>query len=115
MKKLGADGLPRLLADFPDKTALAVCTLGYADQTGEVKLFRGETEGTIVAPRGSNGFGWDSCFLPKGYSQTYAEMPSELKNTLSHRNKAVLKLKEHIVNLKKWDCNMTIQMSNMPR
>lgn len=101
VQKLGPNGLPRLLADFPDKTALAVCTMGYGDRTGNVRLFRGETEGTIVASRGSNGFGWDSCFVPNGYSQTYAEMPSELKNTLSHRHKAVSKLREHIINLKK--------------
>ncbi|KAK7575510.1 hypothetical protein V9T40_011796 [Parthenolecanium corni] len=101
LQKLGPDGLPRLLADFPDKSGIAVCTLAYSDRTGNVQLFRGETEGTIVSPRGSSGFGWDSCFLPKGYSQTYSEMPSEVKNTISHRFKAVLKMREHFINLKR--------------
>lgn len=99
--KLGPDGLPRLLADFPDKRGSAICTLAYANQNGDVILFRGETEGTIVTPRGNSGFGWDSCFLPKGYDQTYAEMSSEVKNAISHRHKAVLKMKEYFINQKK--------------
>jgi inosine triphosphate pyrophosphatase len=52
-------------------------------------LFIGRCEGTIVAPRGENMFGWDPIFQPKGYTQTFAEMDLEEKNKISHRGKAL--------------------------
>lgn len=51
-----------------------------------------------MEPRGPNNFGWDPCFQPDGFDQTYAEMPKELKNSLSHRGKAVTAFKEHFMN-----------------
>lgn len=98
LKKIGPSGLYRMLSDFPDKGCVAICTFGYADESGNVELFRGETHGTVVSPRGSQGFGWDSCFLPDGYNETYAEMSLQLKNQISHRNKALSKLKEYLAN-----------------
>ncbi|KAL6032744.1 hypothetical protein STEG23_016182 [Scotinomys teguina] len=52
-------------------------------------------QGQIVKPRGSRDFGWDPCFQPDGYEQTYAEMPKAEKNSISHRFQALLKLQEH--------------------
>ncbi|EDL80209.1 inosine triphosphatase (nucleoside triphosphate pyrophosphatase) (mapped), isoform CRA_c [Rattus norvegicus] len=46
-------------------------------------------------PRGSRDFGWDPCFQPDGYEQTYAEMPKAEKNTISHRFRALFKLQEY--------------------
>lgn len=57
----------------------------------------GRTDGCIVEPRGENYFGWDPCFQPDGYSQTYAEMDRNLKNSLSHRFKALEKLKNFFI------------------
>ena len=63
LDKLGVDGLPRLLADFEDKTGYALCTFGYCDsEDGEVLIFEGKTDGTIVSPKGSRDFGWDPVF-----------------------------------------------------
>ncbi|CAK5085866.1 unnamed protein product [Meloidogyne enterolobii] len=64
---------------------------------GLIKLL-GRTEGIIVEPRGSRQFGWDPCFMPNGFEKTFAEMTSEEKNKISHRGKALEKLKEFLEN-----------------
>lgn len=100
LKKLGPAGLTRLLTGWEDKSAEAVCTFAYCD--GECKdldviMFQGITKGSIVEPRGSQDFGWDCIFLPEGYDKTYGEMAKEEKNKISHRYKAVDKLKKYFV------------------
>jgi XTP/dITP diphosphohydrolase len=51
-------------------------------------------EGKILfEPRGQNGFGYDPLFVPDGFTQTFAELGDEVKNKLSHRAKALEKLK----------------------
>lgn len=85
-----------MLKGFEDKTAMAVCTVAYVNEHGEVNIFSGETDGTIVEPTTIETFGWDSCFKPDGYEITYAEMPKEEKNLISHRMKAMYKLKEFL-------------------
>lgn len=97
--KLGPEGLHKMLAGFDDKSCSAITSIGYAEkQTDVVQCFQGITEGIVVSPRGDHGFGWDSCFQPNGHTQTYAEMSSELKNKISHRNKAIIKLREFLEN-----------------
>ena len=94
MKALGNQGLFDMLKGFEDKSGQAVCTFGYCGGPGqEVKLFQGIQEGYIVAPRGEGIFGWNPIFEPKGYGLTYAEMDGEVKNSISHRFKALEKLK----------------------
>jgi XTP/dITP diphosphohydrolase len=58
---------------------------------GEIQgSFSGTVEGIVVpCERGDHGFGYDSMFIPAGYSQTFAELPSEIKNSLSHRARAL--------------------------
>ncbi|XP_072176737.1 inosine triphosphate pyrophosphatase-like [Diadema setosum] len=96
LSKLGPTGLHRLLTGWEDKSAYALCTFAYStgEKTKPVQLFQGKTEGSIVEPRGPPNFGWDPCFQPDGYDQTYAEMASELKNSISHRGKALQLLAE---------------------
>jgi len=56
-------------------------------------LFEGEVWGTIIeTEQGSDGFGYDPVFLPDSYDNTFAQMPLELKNRISHRGIAVSKL-----------------------
>lgn len=100
LDKLGPEGLYRMLAGWEDKSAYAICTFAYSPggENDEVLFFRGKTEGHIVSPRGTREFGWDSCFQPLGYDKTYAEMPKEEKNKISHRSLALQELKKHFLN-----------------
>lgn len=96
LDKLGPEGLHTLLAGYEDKSAEAVCTMAYySGDENEVKLFQGRTKGKIVEPRGSRDFGWDPCFQPDGFDQTYAELPKATKNSISHRFKALQKMIDH--------------------
>lgn len=100
LDKLGPEGLHRLLQGWEDKTAYAICTFAFSEgPDAKILLFQGRTEGTIVSPRGAHGFGWDPCFLPNNYSQTYGEMPSELKNSISHRYRALQELRNYFEKL----------------
>lgn len=60
---------------------------------GEKYLFEGKIEGEIaLAPRGSNGFGYDPIFVPKNYSKSFAELSDVEKNSMSHRYLALQQL-----------------------
>ena len=63
----------------------------------EAELFDGVCEGLIILePRGQNGFGYDPLFVPDGFEQTFAELGESVKNKLSHRAKALEKLKKFL-------------------
>ena len=53
--------------------------------------FEGIVEGTILIKRGKDGFGYDPVFLPDGKDKSFAEMPLEEKNKISHRARAIRK------------------------
>ena len=56
-------------------------------------MFVGRTEGRLVPARGPAAFGWDPVFEPAGYAETYAEMDKGVKNGISHRYRALDKLR----------------------
>ncbi|CAD5111662.1 unnamed protein product [Dimorphilus gyrociliatus] len=96
LKALTAENLHKLLAGFEDKSTYALCTFAYCEKDGEeVKIFRGKTPGMIVEARGPRQFGWDPCFLPDGFDKTYAELDSDVKNSISHRRRALEELKAY--------------------
>ncbi len=71
------------------------CVLALVGPENVEHLAEGSVDGRIIEePRGKNGFGYDPLFVPKGYRQTFAEMESSLKNTLSHRAQALAKMRE---------------------
>ena len=73
------------------KTVIAL----YFDE--EVHLFTGICRGSIIRDkRGTRGFGYDPIFLPDGYEETFAEMDMELKNSISHRGRAIRQLLQFI-------------------
>jgi len=110
--------LLRLLKDVPaeKRTARFYCVIAlvgvpegrtevaspvcYADEF-EPRTFEGVCEGRIIfAPRGRNGFGYDPLFVPVGFEQTFAELGEDVKNKLSHRAKALVKLKAFFLTTK---------------
>ncbi len=57
---------------------------------GKKYLFEGICKGEIIEEkRGNAGFGYDPIFVPEGYDQTFAELGNDIKNSISHRAKAV--------------------------
>ena len=98
LDKLGHEGLNKMLAGYADKSAYAQCVFAYVDgPKGEPKVFVGTTDGTIVPARGPTDFGWDPVFQPDGFEETYAEMDKAVKNSISHRYRALDKFREFIL------------------
>lgn len=95
LQALGPDGLYDLVAASGNTKATARTTFGLS--SGEtLHFFEGEVRGRIVPPQGSNGFGWDPIFQLDGQSKTFAEMKLPEKNSISHRARAIEKLRSYI-------------------
>lgn len=74
-----------------------VCVINFKSHQYD-EIFVGEVTGEIIdEQRGTNGFGYDPLFKPDGFEVTYAELPSEIKNKISHRYKALMKMKEFLM------------------
>jgi XTP/dITP diphosphohydrolase len=66
-------------------------------ENGEKHYFEGIVNGTIVEKGSGNmGFGYDPIFVPDGYNISFAEMPLDEKNKISHRGLATQKLVEYL-------------------
>lgn len=64
---------------------------------GEEKLFEGCVKGIISnEKKGDTGFGYDPIFIPEGFSESFAQMGSEIKNSISHRYRATEKLCKYL-------------------
>ncbi|MFZ4394037.1 MAG: RdgB/HAM1 family non-canonical purine NTP pyrophosphatase [Kiritimatiellia bacterium] len=73
-----------------DRRARFRCVLALCAPDGQVWTLEGRCEGSILdAPRGAHGFGYDPLFVPDGQDQTFAELPADVKNSLSHRGRAL--------------------------
>lgn len=66
------------------------CVVAFVPWTAQCLTCSGFVDGIVSPyPRGSGGFGYDPLFIPDGYDVTFSEMESTLKNTISHRAKAI--------------------------
>lgn len=73
--------------------------IAYIDENAQEHIFEGEIKGKIIENMaGENGFGYDPIFVPEGYDKTFAELSSEIKNTISHRARAMEKFLSYINN-----------------
>jgi len=89
----------RLLEAVPAaaRKARFVCVMVLAERGRIVREFRGEVRGRIgPAPRGRSGFGYDPVFFYAPLRKTFAELPDRVKNEVSHRGRAVRKLRRFL-------------------
>lgn len=89
-KLLGAlQGVENRRADF----RTVICLI----EEGEPRYFEGRVDGQILTERhGGDGFGYDPLFLPDRFAVSFAEMPMEVKNHISHRGRAIAALHEYL-------------------
>ena len=78
-----------------ERSARFVCAMAVAFPNGEIETCRGTIEGLIgYEQKGKNGFGYDPIVYVPEYEMTTGEMAPELKNSISHRGKALEQMKE---------------------
>lgn len=91
----------RDISDMDRRSArfMTVIALTHGD---DILYFEGKAEGHIaLAPRGDKGFGYDPVFIPQGSGLTFAEMDSDMKNSISHRGNAVRNLINYLASNQK--------------
>jgi XTP/dITP diphosphohydrolase len=73
------------------------CIMVLATQGELLGSFSGVVNGRVILEeRGAAGFGYDSLFVPRGYAETFGEIQPEIKNSLSHRGRALAKVLEFL-------------------
>lgn len=96
LRKLGTEKTVALIGNKKTDTKVTSAVAIYDGEN--LKVFKGIAYGTLIKKnKGTNGFGFDKVFVPEGYSKTYAQMPSSLKNKISHRALALVKLKKYLL------------------
>lgn len=85
--------LAKVGADRAERCGRFRCVLALAREGRVVAEFEGAVEGYIaLAERGAGGFGYDALFVPEGADETFGELPETVKNSLSHRARALAAL-----------------------
>ncbi len=96
-KALGNKGLINLLAAVDNRRAVAQVTFCLIIDENTIHTFEGKVEGDIsTEEKGTNGFGWDTIFIPLGQDKTFAEMQDSEKDSYSMRSKALALLQQHL-------------------
>lgn len=98
LDELGNEGICKMLDPYQDKSATAWVLFAYHDGK-EVHIFDIKQFGTITdQPKGRNGFGWNSIFIPLEETKTFAEMTEDEQKTTSLRRRALSKLEHFLQN-----------------
>lgn len=85
------------MAGKSDRRARFRCTMVLARGGCELAHFSGTVEGRIIEEaRGAKGFGYDPLFIPDGHQSTFAELGEAVKNTLSHRSRALAQVMDFL-------------------
>lgn len=94
--KENRDKLLKSLEGIEDRKARFRTVVTVIDENGNATAMDGISEGEItLEERGTSGFGYDSIFLPVGYDKTFGELSDVEKDGISHRARALEKLKEY--------------------
>ena len=94
LQRLGEN--PNRRARF--RTVITLIESGVGEDEKKETLFEGIVEGAIAfEKKGSEGFGYDPIFVPEGYTQSFAQLGVDIKNTISHRARAVEKLAAYLM------------------
>ncbi len=84
------------LKNISNRKAQFTCVIAVI-LDGQTHFFEGIIRGTITEyPQGEGGFGYDPVFIPDGYDKTFAELPADIKNKISHRAIALEKFKQFL-------------------
>lgn len=94
LSTLGNEGILKLLEGVVNRKAYFETAIACASESG-IRVFRGRVDGVIVSPRGKAGFGYDPIFEVGGC--TLAELDRAGKNRISHRARALSRLKDWIL------------------
>lgn len=93
-----ADRIAKLLSEMKksasdSRRARFVCAMALSYKGKTVKVFRGEVQGVISeSPSGDHGFGYDPVFIPDGYDVSFGQLPETVKDSISHRARALEQL-----------------------
>lgn len=93
------DNIDKLLAALEGQEDRRACfrTVICLIEQGVPRYFEGRVDGTILTERlGKDGFGYDPVFMPDRFAVSFAEMPLDVKNRISHRGLAVARLVEYL-------------------
>lgn len=86
-----------------ERSARFVCVIAVVVPDGQCRIYRGECEGVIAnAPSGKGGFGYDPIFYYPPLGKTFAELSTDEKGKVSHRGRALAKMKDEFDELLKW-------------
>lgn len=89
--------LARVGARGRERRARFRCAMAVARGGEVLATFHGAVEGIVVnQPKGAGGFGYDPLFVPEGFCETFAQLPAETKNSLSHRSRALAQAREFL-------------------
>ncbi len=94
-QKNATDNMDKLLLELKDKTQRSARfeTVIALNINKKQEIFKGVVHGQITTKKaGKEGFGYDPIFQPQGYEQTFADLSLSVKNSISHRGKAIKKL-----------------------